>query len=120
MVAMRCLERRITPRIARDARGVTPRIARPLELGRMRVYESLNSALDPGPMDVLGRRERQTDHGRHQKTRYGRSCRSWHGRRLDLISMEGKEITEGTESHGETEERGFLLENQSPFLRSSV
>jgi hypothetical protein len=67
MVAMSVLERRPGPRIAR-ARS----------LRRMRVDEGLGSALDTSPMDVLGRRERKTDHGRHQETRHDRSRSCWH------------------------------------------
>jgi hypothetical protein len=76
MVAMRCLERRVTLRVTSV-----------LGLRRMRVYERLGSALDASPMDVLGRRERQADHGRCQETRHDRSRRNWHGRGLDLTSL---------------------------------
>ena len=73
---MRCLERRIVSSITCA-----------LGLRCMRVYEGLGSALDTGPMDVLGRREREADHGRHQETRHDRSHKSWHGRDLDLTSL---------------------------------
>jgi hypothetical protein len=76
MVAVSVLERRVTPRIART-RG----------LRRMRVDEGLGSALDASTMNVLGWRERQTDHGRYQETRHDRSRRRWHGRGFDLMSL---------------------------------
>jgi hypothetical protein len=76
MVAVSVLERRVTPRIART-RG----------LRRMRVDEGLGSALDASTMNVLGWRERQTDHGRYQETRHDRSRSGWHGRDLHLTSV---------------------------------
>ncbi len=76
MVAVRRLERRVTPRSAR---------ARWLRC--VGVDEGVGPALDASPMDVLGRRERQTDHGRYQETRHDRSRRSRHGCDSDLMSL---------------------------------
>lgn len=66
--------------------GATPCMARAGSLRRMRVYEGLAPAFDATPMNVLGRREPQTDHGRSQKTRHDGSRRCWHGRDPDLTS----------------------------------
>jgi hypothetical protein len=76
MVAVRCLERRAMMRLSSA-----------LGLRRVVVDQRLSSALDAGPMDMLGRRERQTDHGRNQETRHDGSRGSWHGRDPDFTSV---------------------------------